>query len=96
MSSRKRASDIITKTIPSYARKFSLLLTPSSLTTEEKFGPDGFKGVNRSATTKKYDNNDLENFHTEVTEEDDLDPYDYGLNAGTTPFDFETKHYVDK
>jgi len=97
LSTRKRASEIITKTIPSYARKFSLLLTPSALTTEEKFGPDGQKGLNKSAEIKTYKNNDLDHFHTEVSdEEDELDPYDYGLTAGTTPFDFEQMHYNDK
>lgn len=101
LSTRKRASDIVTKTIPSYAKRFSLLLarpTTAEAAEEKIAGPTArVNALSRSAEPKKYAANDLVQFQTEVSdEEEDLDPYDYGLTAGTTPFDFEQMHYMDK
>jgi hypothetical protein len=36
VSTKRRASDIITKTIPSYAKRFSLLLAPSPAAAEKE------------------------------------------------------------
>lgn len=101
MSSKRRASDIITKTIPSYAKRFSLLLAPLPASTEKEkitaTPPECAQPLSRSAEAKKYAKTDLIAFHTEGSdEEEDLDPYDYGLTLGTTALDFEQMHYVDK
>ena len=99
MSAKKRASEIITKTIPSYAKRFSLLLAPPPASAEKVTAtpPERAQPLSRSAEAKKYAKNDLIAFHTEGSEEEeDLDPYDYGLTPGTTAFDFEQMHYMDK
>ena len=96
VSAKKRVSDIMTKSIPKMARKFSMLLTPVKNSSESKFGPDNIKGLSRSAQAKKYDGKNLTEFHTEVSSEEDDDPYDYGLTEDQTPFEFEQKHYWDK